>query len=180
MKKYLSTIKDALKIVFSDKKYYLLSSLISIVIFLLFIFLNNTQLFLSALKIDIGAKVLFDILISATVMIAITTGFIYFSLIVLVSILSGIVISTLIYKINLVSSANKGVFVGFFGVFSGALSSGCTACSVTLISLLGVSGGLAVFPLKGAEFSILSILLLSISLYFNSKSIISKTCEVKK
>ncbi|MEK6904129.1 MAG: hypothetical protein AABW87_00895 [Nanoarchaeota archaeon] len=182
MKKYFSTVGEALSMVYSNKKYYLLSSLLAVFIFVLFIFLNNIPSLSSVLNLKLGAKVILDVLLSAAGMIIVTSGTFYFLLIVLVSILSAVTLSTLFYKLRGLSAnkTNKGNLTGFLGVFGGALSSGCSACSATLISLLGVSGGLAVFPLKGLELTFLAIILLSISLYTSSRSIVSKTCGVKK
>jgi hypothetical protein len=69
-----------------------------------------------------------------------------------------------------------GVFIGraslpgFLGTLGGAFAASCSACSTALISLLGISGSLAIFPFGGLEISLLAIILLLVSLYYISKS----------
>lgn len=48
----------------------------------------------------------------------------------------------------------------------GIVGSGCAACGLPILSLVGLSGSLAYLPLKGAEFSYLAVIFLSISLVF--------------
>ena len=47
---------------------------------------------------------------------------------------------------------------------------GCSSCGLSIISLLGLSGVLAVLPFRGIEISYLAVFLLCISLYFMIKS----------
>ena len=66
------------------------------------------------------------------------------------------------------------------GAITGLLSSGCSACSVGLLTSLGLVGGLTTLPFKGYEVWGLGILLLGTSIYMSSKSISKcNVCVVK-
>ena len=174
----INYIKQALSEVFSKKKYLIMSLILSLAIFILFIVLNNLPMFASALKINLALMP--AVLSNAIWLIYSVKGPFLFGLIILISLLAGLNLSLLIYKFKLaVPSSDKGSAIGFAGIFGGALSSGCSACTLPLISILGISGSLAVLPLKGEEFTILAILLLLVSLHITSKSISKKTCEVR-
>ncbi len=58
-----------------------------------------------------------------------------------------------------------------FGVFVGALGSACPVCGAFLLSLLGVSGGIAVMPFKGLELKFVSMALIVGSAVFASKKV---------
>jgi hypothetical protein len=96
---------------------------------------------------------------------------------ILISILFGINLAMLAYflrnRIALVRES--GVATGALGVVSGLLGVGCAACGslilTSVLSLVGVAGVLAFFPLKGAEFGILGVLLLFWSVFLVAKHI---------
>src|SRR3990167_5832966 len=46
---------------------------------------------------------------------------------------------------------------GTFGVITGLFASACPICGSTLLSAIGLTGGLAAFPLAGLELKILSL-----------------------
>lgn len=52
----------------------------------------------------------------------------------------------------------------------GLASSGCAACGLPLLSLLGLTGSLAFLPLRGLELAYLSLILLVVSFYLLVKS----------
>lgn len=67
------------------------------------------------------------------------------------------------------------------GALFGSIASGCPVCGAFLLSLVGVTSGLAIFPFKGIEIQLLSIALLGASLFLNAKSISNcDSCEVKR
>lgn len=92
--------------------------------------------------------------------------------VVLVSFLAGLNLSLVILRIRAtkVFIGRTNIF-GLFGIFGGAFGAACSACSTSLIALLGLSAGLAAFPLRGLEFSLLALALLIFSLYYVSKSL---------
>ncbi len=68
---------------------------------------------------------------------------------------------------------------GALGAFSGALASACPTCGAFLLSFFGAAGGLSLLPFKGLEVKLLSVLLLSFSLWLTLKYLKkSETCGV--
>jgi len=96
----------------------------------------------------------------------------YVSLI-LVSILFGLLFSLIAYKTTRIktTTGKVGVFASV-GIFIGALAPGCAACGVGLLSLFGLSAAfITLLPFDGLELSILSIGILSFSVFKISEGI---------
>lgn len=162
-------------------KYAFLVLLLSAILFFIFIFLNNIPLFVSAFEITQNLGTLTKVFLNAVDMILDIGGVAVFGSVVAVSILGGLSITLISYKMVTTRklSASHGL-LNFSGIFGGALSSACAACSTALISIIGVAGGLAIFPLKGLELSLISIAVLLMSLYFISKNLLgSDVCTTK-
>lgn len=91
-------------------------------------------------------------------------------LLVIISLLTGFNFVLIAQKIARLHQM-KGVHLVIGGSsILGMVGSGCTACGLPFLSLLGLGESIVYLPLKGLEFLYLSILLLSISLYFLIKS----------
>jgi len=105
----------------------------------------------------------------------------YISLI-LISILFGVLFSLITYKtITIKKSTGKVGMFASIGIFLGALAPGCAACGVGLLSIFGISAAaITLLPFQGLELSVLSIGILSFSIFKISK-IIDKgnVCEIK-
>lgn len=99
----------------------------------------------------------------------------------IVSLLFGIYASLFFYRVNLVKCDEKrGWFSGIFGssgFIAGLFSAGCPMCGAVLFALFGAPLALMIFPFKGLELKILSIVLLSISIHILAKSLIE--CKVR-
>jgi len=160
-------------------KYALLTFLISSGLFSTFIFVNNISMFLSAFDATKDLWIMTSVFVRAVEMISSVGGTIVLISAVVVSILGGLSIAMLVYKIKNVNHSASGSLLSFSGLFGGALSSTCSACSATLISILGIAGGLSVFPFKGLELSTASIAVLMVSIYFTAKNLDGQTCNLK-
>lgn len=80
------------------------------------------------------------------------------------AILTGANLTLLWQRIRLLKSfKNLHLVVGGNSLL-GIIGSGCTACGLPILSLLGLSGSILYLPLRGAELSYLAVILLSISL----------------
>ncbi|TSC78361.1 MAG: hypothetical protein G01um101429_821 [Parcubacteria group bacterium Gr01-1014_29] len=80
--------------------------------------------------------------------------------------------------------AGQDVAAGLGGITSGVFGIGCAACGSFILSAvlssLGAAGALAILPLRGGEFGILSVALLAFSLVLISKKIAAPlTCNTK-
>lgn len=91
---------------------------------------------------------------------------------VMTVILMGVNVSLLIYYIKQrrgFVGKKRGHAAGIAGMVSGVFGIGCAACGSVLLtaglSAVGAGGLLAFFPLHGAEFGLLGVLLLLFSIY---------------
>ena len=100
----------------------------------------------------------------------------------IVAILAGINIALVVYNIKVQRSNNikKSGTAAFLGGTLTAFTPGCPACTTSLTAVLGVVGGLAIFPLQGIELKFISIGALVFSIWWAMRSINNSTCCVMK
>ena len=96
----------------------------------------------------------------------------------LVAILGGINIALVVYNIKTQKTMNlkKGGSSAIFGGALTAFTPGCPACTTSLTAVLGIVGGLAIFPLQGLELKFISIAALSFSIWWAMRSINKASC----
>ena len=95
----------------------------------------------------------------------------------IVAILGGINIALVVYNIktqrmNLQKGGSSAIFGGVFAAFT----PGCPACTTSLTAVLGIVGGLAIFPLQGLELKFVSIAALSFSIWWAMRNINKASC----
>ena len=100
----------------------------------------------------------------------------------IVAILAGINIALVVYNIKVQRSNNikKSGMPAFLGGTLTAFTPGCPACTTSLTAVLGVVGGLAIFPLQGIELKFISIAALAFSIWWAMRSINNSACCVMK
>ncbi len=172
----MQAILFSLRQVFSNPR-YIVSSIVTFVVVISFaIWLPNlnflhhivtSDTFSSSQKIGIIGSMFGSLQTNFTPLSRIAT--------VLVSFLFAINLSFFIYFFLRAARLNKEAGIGTSGFILGLIGIGCASCgSVILSSFLGVSvtaGFIGILPLRGAEFGLLSIILLGTSIYFLSKKI---------
>ena len=98
----------------------------------------------------------------------------------IVAVLGGINIALVVYNIK--TQRNKNMKKsGSSAVLGGALTAftpGCPACTTSLSAVLGIVGGLAIFPLQGLELKLVSIGALTFSIWWAMRNINNATCCV--
>lgn len=166
-------------VVTKKPKYVLLTFLVSSGLFSVFIIANNISMFLSAFDATKDLWIMPSVFVRAVEMISSVGGAVVITSSIMISILGGLSIAMLVYKMKNVNQSAGGGLLSFGGLFGGALSSTCSACSATLISILGVAGGLSAFPFKGLELSTVSIAVLMVSIYFTAKNLDGEKCSLK-
>lgn len=93
------------------------------------------------------------------------TGFSVF-LLMLTGALTGINLTLVTLRLAALKSAGKlHVMVGGSSLLA-IVGSGCAACGLPVIGLLGLSGSVLYLPFRGMELSIIAVLLLLMTLYF--------------
>ncbi len=106
------------------------------------------------------------------------TGLGLFTL-VITAILTGANLTLITKRISALRSTGNLHFVVGGSTLLGIVGSGCAACGLPIISLLGLTGSLVYLPLRGVELSYIAIMLLMVSLYFMVKSNNqSKVCRI--
>jgi len=95
-----------------------------------------------------------------------------------VAILGGTNIALVVYNIKTQKTMNlkKGGTSAIFGGALAAFTPGCPACTTSLTAVLGIVGGLAIFPLQGLELKFVSIAALSFSIWWAMRSINKASC----
>ena len=95
-----------------------------------------------------------------------------------VAVLGGINIALVVYNIKTQKTMNlkKGGSSAIFGGALTAFTRGCPACTTSLSAILGIVGGLAIFPLQGLELKFISIATLSFSIWWAMRSINKASC----
>jgi len=95
----------------------------------------------------------------------------------LVAILGGINIALVVYNIKTQRmNLQKGGSSAIFGGALAAFTPGCPACTTSLTAVLGIVGGLAIFPLQGLELKFISIAALSFSIWWAMRNINKASC----
>ena len=157
---------SAIKLVFSNYRYVVLSGIIFVAMFI---------------PLSILSEYIF--LEPYVVMYVAYDDVFRFSLVVIVSILSGLVLSMNVYRIKSLRNSRKKMSGGVLGSILGASAGacGCGPIGFAIISTLGSIGGVATAFLTNYEFPIriASIAILILVYYTTSKSILTE-CIIQK
>ena len=161
-------------------KTFVTALLIALVYILMIVFLMNSNLIKNTLlgNHDLGYKVK----IVFYLMLGMWTSMSRIGLFLLITtaVLTGLNISFLSQKIkSLKLQGNLKLTVGG-GSILGVISSGCAACGLPILAILGLGGSLAFLPLRGMELSYLSVIILTYSLYLLVKPIPINNCNINK
>ena len=168
LKKRIKSMNSGLKEVYSKPFYLFLAVFITFVLISLNILLFNRALFISlpgwniALQVFIGTFYVMSYLSIVTLLLS--------------SLLAGIFISLLVYHVRKLKEMNSSVS-GSGGFLLVMLSPACPYCGIGLISVMGLGGMFAGFPLNGSEISIVGIFLLMIAIVSISTKISQKVCK---
>ena len=157
---------SAIKLVFSNYRYIVLSGIIFAAMFI---------------PLSILSEYIF---LEPYVVMYVTYDDVFrFSLVVIVSILSGLVLSMNVYRIKSLRNSRKKMSGGVLGSILGASAGvcGCGPIGFAIISTLGSIGGIATAFLTNYEFPIriTSIAILILVYYTTSKSILTE-CIIQK
>jgi len=180
---YLSIISNALREVFRSFWYVVLATVTSIAIFVFAVWLPNLGLISQIIgdsNIPFSAK--FQVPINLLGSIGTNFSALSASYTIAIAILFGINLSIIVYYIEKRKNILRqlSLAVSFGGFMSGMLGVGCAVCGSFILSALGAASAVALLPLKGTEFGILSVGLLGASIFSISRKIKSPMiCEPK-
>ncbi|MEK7603569.1 MAG: hypothetical protein AAB461_00410 [Patescibacteria group bacterium] len=174
----IKNLQTAFGKVFANANYIILAGALAVGAFVFAVWLPNFGLIgdvFSSSSVPLAAK----IKIAVSLLGGISTNFSFLSAgyTIAIAALFGVNMAMVIFflKQSRMRLAGQDVATGFGGIASGILGIGCASCGSFILSAalssFGAAGALAILPLKGGEFGILSIILLLFSLTAISKRI---------
>lgn len=176
MRSYLTSIKQSFTEVFGHTSYIILASALVLFALIFAVWLPNIGLIMNIFTTS-SVPFVAKMKITFSLLGGIGTNFSTFSAsyTIAIAILFGIVIAMTVYLIRKKRAqlGNNMLAIGFGGISSGVLGVGCAACGslvlTSVLSFIGAGGALALLPLRGGEFGILSALLLLLLVFIISK-----------
>lgn len=178
MKVLPQDIQRAFTEVFAHTSYIALAGTLAITAFLFAVWLPNTRL-IADIFITSGASFATKLKVAVALLGGIGTNFSFLSAgyTIAIAALFGVNTAMIVYLLKRVRAGlGSGPLVAGVGsITSGALGIGCAACGsfilTAALSSLGAASVLAMLPLRGGEFGILSVALLVLSLILISRKI---------
>jgi len=156
--------------VFSRTPYIVGAATLAIIIFVLAVLLPNFAL-LNEVVLGSSASPEAKINLTLSLLGGIKTNFSTLSAIytILIAILVGVNAAMVVYLMRKQNGlAKEGIATGVGGIASGTLGVGWAACGsfllATILASVGAASAIAILPLKGGEFGIISVALLGITL----------------
>lgn len=182
MTRHLKNLRAAFGQVFAYPSYIALAGVLAILAFLLAVWFPNLGLIgeiFSGSNATLAAK----LGIALSLLGGIGTNFSLLSAgyTIAIAVLFGLTTAMIAYlmKQRRIAAAGQNIAIGSGAMASGALGIGCAACGSLILGaglpFLSASGALAILPLNGEEFGILSVALLFVSLLLISKNIAEST-----
>lgn len=94
----------------------------------------------------------------------------------IISALFGIYIALFIFRRDLIKDSKhiKPILSGIGGTITGVIAAACPTCGAPMLAFFGAPLALMALPFQGLEIKVLSILLLSLSVYLLTESIEKK------
>jgi hypothetical protein len=188
MERHLKNLRAALAQVFAYPSYIALAGALATLAFLLAVWLPNLGL-IADVFFGSNAPLAAKLNIALSLLGGIGTNFSPLSAgyTIAIAVLFGITAAMIVYllKQRRVAAAGQNIALGSGAVASGVVGIGCAACGSLilggLVPFVGAAGALALLPLNGAEFGILSVALLFVSLLLISKTIAEPvTCPLAR
>lgn len=100
-----------------------------------------------------------------------------------IALLTGLNLTLITKKIsNLIAGGKLKIIVGG-SMLLGLATSSCTVCGLPLLAFLGLGGSIAWLPMEGEEFSLLTMILLTISVIIiirKNKEALRPGCKIKR
>lgn len=174
--------------VFRHPFYFVLAFILALAVFVFLALLPNYRAIFFVFDdsgLDFSSKANF--LVYLVLGIAESLSFFSIANTVAVSILFGINVTLVVYLLRekFARLDGRAVVAALSGGGFGVLSAGCAVCGSFVLSaalsIFGAGGALALLPLRGGEFGILSIILLGVSIYIIARKITNSqltTCNL--
>ena len=93
--------------------------------------------------------------------------------------LSGLLMHLSTAMVKLKGKDGKGTSLGFFSILFGILTYGCTSCVIAFLGSIGIAFSVAILPLAGLPYKLISLLLISLGLIWIRYELNHGTCKIK-
>ena len=184
---YIKTILRAVQEVFRDPRYLILAAMVGLTAFAFSVWFPNLglmgEIFMNS-NTPLSSKIQFAV----NLLGGIRTNFsvLSASYTIAIAALFGINITMIVYYLKKKRAVlqRTELATSFGAALAGIFGVGCAACGSFLLSAtlsaIGATGALALLPLRGGEFGILSVILLTIAIYLIARKINDPTiCKVE-
>ena len=161
-------VREALKEVYSSKKYFFISFVVALAFFLFNVFINNYSIIFSNFSF-----LLFFSLLKGAIFTMTAYSFIFY---ILTLFLASIVAAMVIFLVR--RQVNGTLGMSSSGIIVSLIAPSCSSCAIGILSMLGVGGFLAILPFKGVELGVLAVMVLLFSLAYLSEKIVTKICKI--
>ncbi len=163
-------VKNSMLLVFA-RPYYILVGIIAAFLMLSFsVLILNASLIFD--PISMGYSAFSKVILLLKLLGGMITNNTFFSaaIMIITSLLAGINIALLAFRIKSLKSLNyKETGSSAGGTITSIMASGCSSCGISVLSMIGLAGGLTFLPFGGLEFGLIGIILLLFSIYWISK-----------
>lgn len=162
--------------ILSQSKFLFISVILASIYFLISVLTRNIGLLSDTFSKSYPLNYKTSILSSLVLGSFESLGVFGFWTLIIIATLIGLNLSLILERLKNIKKPS-GLFAG--GVFFGVLGGGCSACSIPILSLFGISSSFVYLPFHGREVAILSIALLfgSLLILWRSRSV-AKNCQV--
>ena len=98
---------------------------------------------------------------------------------VIMSLASALLMNLSTAMVTLKGKEGKATNFGFFSVFFGILTYGCTSCVIAFFAAVGITFSVIALPLAGLPYKLISLLLITIGLFWIYKELQKGACAIK-
>lgn len=92
--------------------------------------------------------------------------------------LTSLLLSLSTANVVLKGKDTKGSNLGFLSVLFGVLTYGCTSCVIAFFASIGIAFSVIALPLAGLPYKLISLLLISIGLWWTRREINTGVCKI--
>lgn len=97
---------------------------------------------------------------------------------IVMSVMSAVMFNLSSALVDLTKKEGKGTFMTMFSVLFGVLTYGCTSCVIAFFAVVGITFSVAVLPLAGLPYKLISMALLIIGFFWLLREIKRSQCKL--
>jgi hypothetical protein len=97
---------------------------------------------------------------------------------IVMSILSAVMFNLSSALVDLTKKEGKGTFMTMFSVLFGVLTYGCTSCVIAFFAVVGITFSVAVLPMAGLPYKLISLALLILGFFWLLREIKRSQCKL--